>query len=40
MTWKEEWFTQDISEKEMEQLAKLAKIMQNKFTIQSKRAHC
>ena len=31
MTWKEEWFTQDISEKEMEQLAKLAKIMQNKF---------
>lgn len=36
MTWKEEWFTQDISEKEMQQLAKLAKIMQNKYEHSSK----
>ena len=31
MTWKEEWFTENISEKELKELAKLAKIMQNKF---------
>lgn len=31
MTWKQEWFSEDISEKEMKEVAKLVKIMQNKF---------
>jgi len=31
MTWNEKWFLENVSEKEMRQLAKLAKIMQNRF---------
>lgn len=36
MTWNQEWFQQEIGEEEMQQLAKLAKIMQNKYDHSSK----
>lgn len=31
MTWNEKWFLENVTEDEMRQLAKLAKIMQNRF---------
>ena len=31
LTWEKEWFEEDISEKELNQLAKLSELIQNKY---------
>jgi len=36
MTWNQSWFEEEIGEEEMQQLAKLAKIMQNNYEHSSK----
>lgn len=36
MSWNQDWFLEEIGEDEMQQLAKLAKIMQNKYEHSSK----